>query len=217
MSYNYCEGTPGFRPLELCSMSDPDTKRYKPMGKLGSATNIWSLGASLISICNREPDPKTDFYSPEMAIPTFNDNAQHFYSQQLRDLLSACVKYRGDDRIGAQDLLDSISRLTAGTEAASDAADLANGMRAGESIVEGAAEPVWQSSIKERYRLAMTYAEGEAARVAEEEADADKAKEEKERRKQEAADAKAEKAAAAKAEKEAAKEVAKGKPGRKNK
>jgi serine/threonine protein kinase len=210
MSYNYGEGTPGFTPLELYSMSDPDTKRYKPMGKLGSATNIWSLGASLISICNRDPDPKTDFYSPEMAVPKFNDNAQHFYSQELRNLLSACVQYRGDDRIGAQDLLDSISRLTAGTQAEPEDADLANGMRAGHSILEGA-EPIWQPPIKERYRLGMSYAEGEAGRLREEQEDADKTKEEKERRKQEAADAKVAKAAAAKAEKEAAK----GKKGKK--
>lgn len=216
MSYNYGEGTPGFTPLELYSMSDPDTKRYKPMGRLGSATNIWSLGASLISICNRDAEPKTDFYSPEMAIPTFNDNAQHFYSQELRNLLSACVRYRGHDRIEAQDLLESISRLTAGTEAEPDDADLANGMRAGHSIIEGA-EPIWQSSIKERYRLRMSYNAGEAERVAEEEADADKAKEEKERRKQEAADARAVKAAAARAEKEVAKGAAKGKLGKKKK
>jgi serine/threonine protein kinase len=213
MSYNYGEGTPGFTPLELYSMSDADTKRYKPMGKLGSATNIWSLGASLISICNRDPEPKTDFYSPEMAIPRFNDNAQHFYSQELRDLLSACVRYRGDDRIGAQDLLDSISRLTAGPEAGPDDADLANGLREGYSMIAGA-EPIWQPSIKERYRTGMSYAEGEEGRLREEQEDADKAQEEKERRKKEAADAKA---AAAKAEKEVAKGAVKGKPGKKKK
>ena len=212
MSYNFMEGTPGFKPLELCSMSDPETKRYKPMGKLGSATNIWSLGASLISMCNRDAEPKTDFYSPEMAIPKFNDNAQNFYSQELRDLLSACVRYRGDDRISAQDLLNSISRLTAGPEAGSDDADLANGLREGYPIVAGV-EPIWQPSIKERYRIGMSYDEGEAERVAEEEADADKAEEEKERRKKEAADARAAKAAAAKV----AKGAAKGKPGKKKK
>jgi hypothetical protein len=203
MSYNYCEGTPGFKPVELCSMSDPVTKRYKPMGKLGSATNIWSLGASLISMCNRDHEPKTDFYSPEMSIPDFNDNAQQFYSQELRDLLAECVRYRGGDRIGPQDLLDSISRLTAGTAAAPGAADLADGMREGQYTADDA--PVWQSSIKERYRLRMTYDAGEKERVAEEKEDADKAKEEKERQKQKAADDKVAKAAAAKTKKEAAK------------
>jgi hypothetical protein len=210
MSYNYCEGTPGFKPVELCSMSDPVTKRYKPMGKLGSATNIWSLGASLISMCNRDHEPKTDFYSPEMSIPDFNDNAQRFYSQELRDLLAECVRYRGDDRIGPQALLDSISRLTAGTAAAPGAADLADGMREGQDTADAA--PVWQSSIKERYRLSMTYDAGEKERLAEEKEDADKAKEEKERQKQKAADAaqaekdaKVAKAAAAKAKKEEAK------------
>jgi hypothetical protein len=203
MSYNYCEGTPGFKPVELCSMSDPVTKRYKPMGKLGSATNIWSLGASLISMCNRDHEPKTDFYSPEMSIPDFNDNAQQFYSQELRDLLAECVRYRGGDRIGPQDLLDSISRLTAGTAAAPGAADLADGMREGQYTADDA--PVWQSSIKERYRLRMTYDAGEKERLAEEKEDADKAKEEKERQKQKAADDKVAKAAAAKAKKEAAK------------
>ena len=190
-------------------MSDPNTKRYKPMGKLGSATNIWSLGASLISLCNREPVPKTDPYSPEMAIPRFNANAQQVYSQELRNLLSSCVHYRGVDRIGAQDLLDSISRLTAGTEAAPGDLDLANGMRAGQST-SAEAEPAWRSTIKERYRLGMSYDDGEAARVAEEQEDAEKAEEEKARRKQEAADAaqvaKDQKAAVAKAKREAAKE-----------
>ena len=208
MSYSYGEGTPGFRPLELCSMSDPDTKRYKPMGKLGSATNIWSVGASLISLCNRELVPKTDPYSPEMAIPSFNANAQQVYSQELRNLLSACVCYRGDDRIGAQDLLDSISRLTAGMEAAPGDPDLANGMRAGQST-SAEAEPAWRSTIKERYRLGMSYDDGEAQRVAEEQEDAEKAEEEKAKRKQEAADAaqaaKDQKAAVAKAKREAAK------------
>jgi len=203
MSYNYCEGTPGFKPVELCSMSDPVTKRYKAMGKLGSATNIWSLGASLVSMCNRDHEPKTDFFTPEMSIPDFNDNAQRFYSQELRDLLAKCVRYRGHDRIGPQDLLESISRLTAGTAAAPGAADLADGMREGHDTADAA--PVWQSSIKERYRLAMTYAAGEKEREAEEKEDADKAKEEKERQKKKAADDKVAKAAAAKAEKEAAK------------
>jgi serine/threonine protein kinase len=124
MSYTFMEGTPGFRPLELCSMSDPDTKLYKAVGKLGSATNIWSLGASLISICNRDNAPKTDFYTPENSIPTFNENAQHVYSQALRDLLNSCVQYRGHDRIDAQDLLDSISLHTGGTMASPDDVDL---------------------------------------------------------------------------------------------
>lgn len=189
-------------------MSDPKTKMYKSMGKLGSATNIWSLGASLISICNRDPEPKTDPYSPEMAIPTFNANAQQVYSQELRDLLSACVRYRGDDRIGAQDLLDSISRLTAGTQAAPGDADFANGMRAGQSTL-AEAEPAWRSTIKERYRLGMSYDDGEAERVAEEKEDVDNAAAEEAKREQEAADAaqaeKDEKAAVAKAKREAAK------------
>lgn len=209
MSYNFMEGTPGFKPLELCSMSDPGTKRYKPMGKLGSATNIWSIGASLISICNRTSNPTTEFYSPEMSIPAFNENARHVYSEQLRKLLDACVRYRGEDRIGAQDLLASISRLTAGTEATPGVADLAKGMRAGKHR-SADAKPAWQPSIKERYRLGMSYDDGEAVRVAEEQADDDKEKEEKERRKQEAVDA-------ANAEKQAKKDaaVAKRKKGKK--
>jgi hypothetical protein len=202
-------------------MSDPDTKLYKAVGKLGSATNIWSLGASIISICNRNSDPKTDFYSPKMAIPTFNENARHVYSEELRGLVDACVRYRGDDRIGAQDLLESISRFTAGTEAAPGDADLANGMRAAQSTSAEAAS-AWRSDIKERYRLGMSYNDGKAERVAEEKEDADKAAEEEARREQEAADAaqaeRDEKAAAAKAKREAARakrEATKEKKGKK--
>jgi serine/threonine protein kinase len=203
MSYNYCEGTPGFRPLELCSMSDPDTKRYKSMGKLGSATNIWSLGASLISICNREPHPTTDFYSPENSIPTFNANAQQVYSQDLRNLLSECVRYRGHDRIGAQALLDRISRYTAGPEADSEDKDLAKGMRAG----QGDAQPFWRLPVKERYRLRMSHDDGEADRVEEEKQDAREDAQRKEEQKKEALDkAKAERAA--KAEEDKAKKAA---------
>jgi serine/threonine protein kinase len=216
MSYNYCEGTPGFRPLELCSMSDPDTKRYKPMGKLGSATNIWSLGASLISICNRESAPTTDFYSLENSIPTFNANAQQAYSQELRDLLDECVRYRGEHRIGPQDLLDSISRHTAGTEAGDGDTDRAGGMRWYTSADD---RPSWRLPVKERYRLHMSHDAGEAERVAEEQEDADEDKEQMARQKKKVADAaKAEQAAKvekAKAKKAAAAEKKKQKKGKK--
>ena len=209
MSYNYCEGTPGFRPLELCSMSDPITKRYKSMGKLGSATNIWSLGASLISICNRDNAPKTDFYTPENSIPTFNENAQHVYSQALRDLLNSCVQYRGHDRISAQDLLESISQHTGGTMASPGDVDLARGMRLGQS--ESAdAKAAWRFPVKELYRLHMSYDKGEAERATEKQHDADENEKEKQKQKREAADAekaeKATKAAAAKLKKAAAAE-----------
>jgi len=184
-------------------MSDPDTKRYKSMGKLGSATNIWSLGASLISICNREPHPTTDSYSPENSIPTFNANAQQVYSQNLRNLLSECVRYRGHDRIGAAELLDTINRYTAGAEADPEDEDLAKGMRVG----QGDAPPSWQPPVKERYRLLMSYDAGEAERVAEEQQDADEEEARKEKQKKDAVEkAKADKAA--KAEEDKAKRAA---------
>ena len=190
-------------------MSDPETKRYKSMGKLGSATNIWSLGASLISICNRDNAPKTDFYTPENSIPLFNENAQHVYSQALRDLLNSCVQYRGHDRIGAQDLLDSISLHTGGAMASPDDVDLARGMRVGQS--ESAdAQAAYRFPVKERYRLHWSYDDGEAERAKEEQQDADESKMEEERQKKEAAGAekaeKATKAAAAKLKKAAAAE-----------
>jgi len=211
MSYNYCQGTPGFKPLELCSVSDPVTKRYKPMGKLGSATNIWSVGASIISICNRESDPKTDPYSPEMSIPTFNANARDKYSEVLRDLVDACVRYRGKDRIGAQDLLDSISRHTAGTEATAGDEDLADGMRAKRSNpAEAGARPAYRLEKRELYRLQMSYEDGEALGEEEKRLDDKHDDEDRERAKQGADDAaeaeKTKKAAAAKAKREAAAE-----------
>jgi hypothetical protein len=94
MVYNYWQGTEGFRPLELATVSDKTTKRYMNFGKLGSATNIWTIGQSILVMMNREAEPKTNPYDPALAVPTFTANAQHVYSKELQDLVSACVRYR---------------------------------------------------------------------------------------------------------------------------
>lgn len=219
MSYNLHEGTPGFKPPELWTMSDPVTKRYKEFRKLGSATNIWSVGASLISICNRDTRPQTDFLKPETSIPTFNANAHHVYSPELRNLLAECVRYKPEERITAQHLRDEISQYTAGADADPDA-DLADGMRAGRPD-----RTEWSWPVKERYRLDFSHDDGEKARLGEVQREAEKDQKEMQEKKAAAADAakakkeaakaaKAEKAAAAKAKRAAAAAAKKGKTGK---
>lgn len=219
-SYNYWQGTPGFRPLELQTVCDPVTKRYINLGKLGSATNVWAAGASIMAVCNREPRPTTNCFDRESAIPKFNDNAQDKYSQTLRDLVSACVSYRPEDRIDVAELLAAISQHTAGAGAGDGDVDLADGMRSGRPTAEEDGRQ-WRWPKQEWYRLGLSHDEGESLRVAEQkeaddidaarlQADQDRriarknAEEEaaKEVKKAKAAEEKAKRAAAAAAKKE---------------
>jgi hypothetical protein len=117
---------------------------------------------------NREPDPKTNPYDPALAVPTFNANAQHVYSKQLRDLLSACVKYRPEERVTTQEVLDAVSQHTAGDVAGAGDEDLGGGMRAGKPTSEELETPyVYLFPKREHYRLRMSLEEGERLRVEE--------------------------------------------------
>jgi hypothetical protein len=168
MVYNYWQGTEGFRPLELATVSDATTKRYTNFGKLGSATNIWTIGQSILVMMNREAEPKTNPYDPALMIPTPNANAQHIYSNELRDLVSACVRYRPEERITTQDVLDAISQHTAGDLAGEGDQDLGGGMRAGQPTSEALETPyVYLFPKREHYRLGMTFEDGERLQVEE--------------------------------------------------
>jgi serine/threonine protein kinase len=210
MSYNFYQGTSGFRPLELATVSDKVTKRYMNLGKLGSATNIWTIGQSILTMMNREPSPKTNAYERTLAIPTFNANAQHVYSKELRDLLSACVRYRPEDRITTQGVLDAISQHTAGDLAGDEDQDLGGGMRAGQPTSEELNTPyVYLFPKKEHYRFGMSYEEGERLRVEEttrdDAAEVERLEAEKQRRVDRRKEVLAERAAQDKANREAAK------------
>jgi serine/threonine protein kinase len=210
MSYNFYQGTAGFRPLELATVSDKVTKHYMNLGKLGSATNIWTIGQSILTMMNREPSPKTNAYERALAIPTFNANAQHVYSKELRDLLSACVRYRPEDRITTQGVLDAISQHTAGDLAGDEDQDLGGGMRAGQPTSEELNTPyVYLFPKKEHYRLGMSYEEGERLRVEEttrdDAAEVERLEAEKQRRVDRRKEVLAERAAQDKANREAAK------------
>jgi serine/threonine protein kinase len=187
MYYNYYQGTSGFRPLELATVSNSVTKRYMNLGKLGSATNIWTIGQSILTMMNREPNPKTNAYERALATPTFNANAQHVYSKELRDLLSACVRYRPEERITTQQVLDAISQHTAGDVAGDGDQDLGGGMRAGQPTSEELNTPyVYLFPKREHYRLGMSYEEGERLKVEEtrqdDEAETKRLADEKQRR-----------------------------------
>lgn len=146
----------------MSSVLDTKTLRPMNMGKLGSATNIWGIGASIMSLINRDRSPDIDYHFPQKSVPRFTVNAQHCYSNELRSLLLKCVEYLPTNRISAQELLDEISANTAGAAATEESKDLANGMRAGEPVSEDV--PVkWTPSVQETYRRGLTLDDSKAA------------------------------------------------------
>lgn len=199
MAYNHWVGTAGYRALEQSAILDAVTKRHKSMGRLGSPTNIWGIGQTLIALCNREPHPTTDYLKPKLSVRTFIFNAQNIYCEKLRDLLTRCVQYRPEDRITPSKLLEAVARHTAGTtydddddddgddgddgdgddegEEDGDKKHLALGMRKRRST-PGNERTHWESAASERYRVRFAGEREEAKIKAEKKAESDAKKQE---------------------------------------
>lgn len=206
----------------MSSVLDVKTLRAMNMGKLGSATNIWGIGASIMSLINRDHSPDIDYRFPEKSVPRFTVNAQHYYSNELRGLLLKCVEYLPANRIGAQDLLDQISKYTAGKGADEEDHDFALGMRAGQPTTTKV-QTAWDPPVKEYYERMSTVEAGDKFREEQEKKHKaeDQRKRDEYKKKKKEADAVARKeAAAAKneakaAKREAAQAAAKKKKGKK--
>lgn len=179
----------------MSSVLDVKTLRPMNMGKLGSATNIWGIGASIMSLINRDHSPDIDYRSPEKSVPRFTVNAQHYYSNELRGLLLTCVEYLPANRISAQNLLDEISAHTAGAAAPEENEDLANGMRTGEPASDDV--PVkWSPPCLDVYKRGFTVPDAEIARKKDSDAyEAEQAEKEAAYKKKKAAKAEADVAA----------------------
>lgn len=150
----------------MVSLLDSNNFRPIEIDKLGSATNIWGIGASIMALCNRTQAPEMDYRYPQSSVPTFNANARVVYSDELRKLVQRCVEYLPEHRIRVTELLEATSRHTAGPVAGPEDDDLANGMRAGNPTSDDI--PVeWESMVKEFYKIGSTVKEARKNRAAE--------------------------------------------------
>lgn len=183
-AYNYWEGSNSYKPVELETFVHSGSKQPRNMGRLGSPTNVWGIGASFIRVMNRDSHPVGPYYlKPDDTMPTFNDNAVAVYSSQLRELLTRCVQFMPNRRITPAEVLKAIASVTSGDGSETD---LSQGMRTRAPTGQEAnlKWPIW---IREHYKIGFAADEWEA-QVKQEETARDEA--DKQRKKEAAAAAK---------------------------
>lgn len=125
--YNDGSGTVCWRAPEQILYLDRTTLVPIPerLMQLGHATNVWGIGAIIMRLMNRQPNPAGPKYiggKPET--PNFNARGRE-YSKPLRELVEKCVQFKPEDRPNLRDVRVQILAWTR-TDADND---LAEGMR----------------------------------------------------------------------------------------
>lgn len=125
-------GTQGFIPLEQIPLKSDRTYVSVAGEKLGEKTNVWGIGAIIMRLMSRDPDPNTPTYvaddgslleeTPEWK---HNGDDEATYSRHLQRLVRQCVACRPAERPTLRKLQRRIEEFT------TDPSDWSKGMRQG--------------------------------------------------------------------------------------
>ena len=131
-------GTPCWQPFEQYSLNSFGSRLPLKGHKLGEATNVWGIGATIMRLMNRDYYPKEPTYFDETDTfeqqePLFQNDAQNIYSPHLVKLVRSCVAFAPSRRPTLRDIREEILlRSTPGPD------DCAEGMRdGGQPLNEG--------------------------------------------------------------------------------
>lgn len=80
--------------------------------ELGSWTNVYGLGVTIISLINLDVYPKQVVFSQPKSPPVQIKDERRFYSHALKDLVMQCVAVETIDRIPLDQLMIQLSRHT---------------------------------------------------------------------------------------------------------
>jgi len=120
-----------------------------PVGRLGSATNVWGIGTIVTALMSKAPNcTDADFDNGVVKQPLITEQARERYSRQLVETVEICTRYWADERMGLRELRREITKHTTGQN---QAEDLAQGMRS-RPCNDGHANSILDAT-KEAYRL----------------------------------------------------------------
>lgn len=85
-------------------MVNRQTWQPDPVGKLSSKTNVWGIGAIVISLMNKMVVLQGTSFMDGESQPEIKAHAEKKYSKPLLELVGECTRYWPDDRPGLRTL-----------------------------------------------------------------------------------------------------------------